>query len=515
MDWTDGYVNELDYTHGYYRELAPAHLDLACISRGVSTLLEYRPLRYLELAFGQGMSVNIHAAACQGEFWGIDFNPTHAINARDLATASGSGAQLFDDSFEDFAARDDVPEFDVITMHGTWSWISPENRHLVVEILRRKLAPGGVFYMSYNCWPGWATEMPLRHLLTEHAELASAEAPGLIAKIDAAMEFAQSLVDSDAKYFRVHPGLKDWLEKMRKLSRNYLAHEYFNRDWHPMPSSEVARALSAAKLTFATSATLGEHIDGLGLPEKSRKLLEGIKHPLLRETVLDFIHNQRFRRDIFVKGPRTLHPAARNERLRSMPFMLVQHPDHVPMKVAIAGGEAELHPDVYRPFIEAMAEDGYAPKTLRQLEAHPKCAKLDLPKLTQAALMLTGAGSLHPAQPPSAIEEAAPRCAALNERILDRAAVSDNVSALASPVIGAGVFAARQEMLFIRAIQRGHKAPEQWAQHAWECLEANGQRLVVADKALETPAENLARLNEDAEAFSRIRLPALKALRIA
>ncbi|MCX7158159.1 MAG: hypothetical protein NT176_03100 [Proteobacteria bacterium] len=104
---------------------------------------------------------------------------------------------------------------------------------------------------------------------------------------------------------------------------------------------------------------------------------------------------------------------------------------------------------------------------------------------------------------------------ALNERILDRAAVSDNVSALASPVIGAGVFAARQEMLFIRAIQRGHKTPEQWAQHAWECLEANGQRLVVADKALETPAENLARLNEDAEAFSRIRLPALKALRIA
>ena len=515
MDWTDGYVNEVDYTHGYYRELAPGHLDLACTSRSVATLLEYRPLRYLELASGQGMSLNIHAAACQGEFWGMDFNPTHAINARDLASASGADAHIFDDSFEEFAARDDVPEFDVIAMHGTWSWISPENRHLVVDILRRKLAPGGVFYMSYNCWPGWATEMPLRHLLTEHAEIASAEAPGLFAKIDAAMDFAQSLLDADAKYFRDHPSTKGWLEKMRKLSRNYLAHEYFNRDWHPMPSSEVARTLTAAKLTFVGTATLTEHLDGIGLPEKAREILAGIRHPLLRETVLDYMYNQRFRRDIFVKGPRLLAPATRNERLRNMPFMLVQHPDHVPMKIAITGGEAELHPDVYRPIIDALAENSFAPKTLGQLEAHPKCAKLQLPQIVQAVLMLTGGGSVHPAQPASAAEEAAPRCTALNARILDRATVSDNTSALASPVIGAGVYAARQELLFIRAIKRGFRTPEQWAKHAWDCLNANGQKLVVSDKPLATPEENLARLKEDAEAFSRIRLPALKALRIA
>lgn len=515
MDWTEGYVQEIDYTHGYYRELAPAHLDFACLSRGISTLLEFRPLRYLELAFGQGMSVNIHAAACPGEFWGFDFNPTHAVNARDLATACGSGAQLFDDSFEEFASREDVPEFDVIVMHGTWSWISAENRHLVVDIVRRKLAPGGVFYMSYNCWPGWATEMPLRHLLVEHAALASPDARGLIPKIDAAMDFAQAMIDADARYFRTHPGLKDWLAKMRSLSRNYVAHEYFNRDWHPMPSSEVARTLSAAKLTYAASATLAEHLDGLGLPPKSRDLLAGITHPLLRETVLDYLVNQRFRRDIFVKGPRPLSPAARNERFRSLPLALIQHPDHVPMKLSVAGGEAELHPDVYRPFIEAMAEDGYAPKTLRQLEAHPKCGKMHLNELIQAAQMLVGAGSLHPAQPQPAIDAAARHCEALNDRILDRAALTDNVAALASPVLGAGVFAARQEMLFLRAIKRGIKTPELMAQHAWECLDANGQRLVVKDKTLNDPRENLERLLTDAKAFETVRLPVLKALKVA
>ena len=74
MDWTSGYVAEIDYTHGYYRELAPGLIDYALILGG------YEPpdrtsMRYLELGYGQGLSVNIHAAACPGEFWGTDFNP--------------------------------------------------------------------------------------------------------------------------------------------------------------------------------------------------------------------------------------------------------------------------------------------------------------------------------------------------------------------------------------------------------------------------------------------------------
>lgn len=114
MDWTHGYVQSVDYTHHYCRELSPVHLDFACLSRGISTSLGDCPLRYLELGFGQGLSLNVHAAASQGEFWGTDFIPAHVVNARELAAASHTGARLFDDSFEDFARRDDLPEFDVI-----------------------------------------------------------------------------------------------------------------------------------------------------------------------------------------------------------------------------------------------------------------------------------------------------------------------------------------------------------------------------------------------------------------
>ena len=192
MDRTDGYVQEIEYTHRYCGEMAPGLLDLACVWRGFSCLPSDHPPRYLEMAFGQGVSINLHAAACPGEFWGFDFNPAHLVNARELAAASRSGAMLFGDSFENFAAREGVPQFDVIAMHGTWSWISAENRHRVVEIVRRRLAPGGLFYLSYNCWPGWATEMPLRHLLMQHAE-SSGSREGLAARIDAKPGFESTI----------------------------------------------------------------------------------------------------------------------------------------------------------------------------------------------------------------------------------------------------------------------------------------------------------------------------------
>ncbi len=496
-DWADGYVSELDYTHRYCPELAPSRMALACLARGIPAP-QAGKTRYLELAFGQGVSVNIHAAASPGAYWGFDFNPNHASNAQALAGASGADATLTGDSFESFSARSDLPEFDVIAMHGTWSWISKENRERVVEILRRRLAPSGLCYMSYNCLPGWSAELPLRHLLTLHANESPTSQP-LTEKIDASLAFAQSLLEADAGYFRANPGLPAWLSKLRGQDRRYLAHEYFNRDWHPMPSAEVARELSVADLAFAASASLAGQSDCLGLPQKMRDLLAGISLPVLRETAFDYLVNQRFRRDLFVKDRRHLLPEERNEQLRDTAFTLLQHPDHVPARAKFAGHEVDLLENEYVVLLEALAKKNFAPKTLRQLERDPDCAGIPLARLIDAALVLTEVGSVHPAQPQQLIEEAAPRCKALNKRILEKSEASGDVSALACPVTGAGVFADRREMLFLRAISLGHASKDEWARFAWEKMGAGD------------PAS----LKADAQAFAKIRLPILKALRVA
>jgi SAM-dependent methyltransferase len=119
------------------------------------------------------VSVNIHAAAVDGEFWGTDFNPSQVMLARALAEASSSGAKLFEDSFAELAARPDLPEFDIIGLHGIWTWISDENSRVIVDLIRHKLRAGGIVYISYNCLPGWAPAVPLRRLMKLHADFAA------------------------------------------------------------------------------------------------------------------------------------------------------------------------------------------------------------------------------------------------------------------------------------------------------------------------------------------------------
>ena len=253
MDWTSGYVAEIDYTHGYYRETAPGLIDFALLLSGHEPPSR-AAMRYLELGYGQGLSANIHAAAVAGDFWGADFNPAHAGNAQSLAEHSGSEARFFDDSFADLLTREDLPAFDYIVLHGVWSWVSDENRRAIVEIIRRRLKVGGAVYISYNTLPGWAVAMPLRHMLTLHAEMAGSDAQGVVGRIAASIAFGAKLAEVGARYYAANPTAKGRLDAIAGQNRNYLAHEYFNRDWAPMYFSEAHDRLSEAKLSYACAA---------------------------------------------------------------------------------------------------------------------------------------------------------------------------------------------------------------------------------------------------------------------
>jgi SAM-dependent methyltransferase len=511
IDWRAGYVTELEYTYGYYRELSPTLLLLACLSAGIAPPSTKR-LNYLEFGYGQGLSINIHAAALDGEFWGTDFNPTQVAHARALRDASGSGAKLFEDSFADFAVRTDLPDFDIIGLHGVWTWISDENGRIIVDIIRRKLRAGGILYISYNCLPGLAPSMPLRHLVKLHTNFA-AEATGMQAKLNAALAFAQQVVDSGAFYFRGNPAVAERLKKMSEEDRSYLAHEYFNRDWRVMAFSDVARWLDDAKLTFVASAHLLDHVEALNLSESGHKFLSGISQPVLRQSVRDYFVNQQFRRDVFAKGARKLSPLEQLEAFRQQTFVLAMHADDVPMKVIGTLGEVTLSEQVHRPIIQTLADDGYAPKPMEQIAAHPKLSSLPLPQVTQALIVLAGAGYIYPAQEPASQGKA--RCAALNRYICERARSSANLSFLASPVCASGVSVSRFQQLFLSAGQCGRKSPKDQAQFVWDLLAAQGQRIIKDGKTLESAEQNLDEMLKQATNFADKRLPVLKGLGVS
>ena len=509
-DWTSGYVADIGYTFGYYAELNPLRAQLAFVNSGLA-LPEASTA--CELGFGQGMSANIHAAASLVTWYGTDFNPSQAAFAQELAAISGSGARLFDQAFAEFCSRSDLPDFDYIGLHGIWSWISDENRAVVVDFLRRKLKVGGVLYISYNTQPGWAAFGPMRSLLTEHAEVMAAPGRGIVSRIDAAIEFAEKLLATEPLYARANPQVGERIKKIKEQNRHYLAHEYFNRDWLPMPIADMARWLEPARLSYACSAHYLDHVDVLNLKADQQAFLKEIPDAIFRETVRDFMVNQQFRRDYWVKGARRLTGLEQLECLRKQRVVLAAPRAEVSLKVSGALGEATLQENVYGPVLDAVAD--HKVHALGQIEQSVRERGISIPQLMQAVMVLTGKGDLSLVQNEGVTATAAGPTGRLNQHLVNKARGNADIAFLASPVTGGGVVVPRFNQLFLLARTNGKKSPEEWGAFAWQILAAQGQKVIINAQVLENADENLAELTSQAKEFSDKRLPVLKALGIA
>ncbi len=508
-DWTDGYVADIDYTFGYYTELNPLRLRLAFLNMG----LHFPEVgTACELGFGQGMTVNLHAAASVVKWFGTDFNPAHTQFAQQLTEVSGSNAQLFEQAFAEFCSRADLPDFDYIALHGVWSWISEENRAVIVDFLCRKLKVGGVVYVSYNTQPGWAAMIPMRNLLLEHADIMGSKGQGSVARFNSALHFAEKLLATSPAYIRANPHVSERLKELGNHNGSYLVHEYFNRNWQALSFSKTAQSLSAAKLTFACSAHYLDHVDTLNLTDEQQNLLDTIPDALFRETVQDFCTNQQFRRDYWVKGAVRLTLLEQTEALRAQRVILAQARMDVSFKVTGSLGESTLHESIYNPILDVLSD--HQVKTLAQIEQAVGTLGVNFDQMIQALMVLIGAGVLFPAQDDAMIAKAKQQTDQLNAYLCDKARGNAALLCLASPVTGGGIVVSRFSQLFLLARLQGKTQPEQWAQFVWSILATQNQCLIKDGIIIETASDSFAELLLQAQSFADKQLPILIALGI-
>lgn len=514
IEWSEGYVNDVGYTYGYYPELNPLYMKLAFLEAG---LVVPKVGVACELGFGQGVSVNLHAAASVVSWYGTDFLPAQASFAQELVSVSGVDTKLYDEAFDAFCGRVDLPEFDYIGLHGIWSWISDKNREVIVDFVRRKLRVGGVVYTGYNTQPGWAAMIPFRDLLNQHATVMSADGSGTMAKIDNAMVFADQLVAANPRYVVDNPLVKAHLERVKTQNRNYVAHEYFNRDWAPMGFAKMTEWFAPAKVQWACSANYLDAVNSLCLTADQEALLNSIPDLVLRQTVRDFCVNQQFRKDFWVKGARSLNAFEQAEQLRAQRVILVVPSADVSLKVVGHTGSAQMQKTIYGPIIDALAD--HKVRSLGQLEQTLKGSDsgntITFAQLLQAVMVLSSNGTLLAAQDETVVQKTKKQTALLNRHLMMKARVSGDIVYWASPVTGGGVKVARFPQLFLLAREQGTKDPKDWAQFASEILASQGQRILKDGKALETKAEHLVYLTEMAEEFAAKQLPILRALKVA
>ena len=506
-DWTSGYVADIGYTYGYYGELNPLCARLALLS---ARLALPKSGAACELGFGQGVSANIHAAGSATRWFGTDFNPSQANFARHLAENFASGPQLFDQSFAEFCAREDLPNFDFIGLHGIWSWISDENRAVIVDFVRRKLNVGGVLYISYNTQPGWAPMVPVRNLLSEHADTLAPPGAGMVARVEGALAFVNKLWAVNPAFARNNPQLAERLKKMEGMDRNYLAHEYFNRDWVPMSFADMARSLAPAKIDFACSATYLDHLANVHMTPEQIALLDELPDPVFRQSVRDFMTAQQFRRDYWVKGARRLNALEYSEQLRAQRLVMLAPPDSVTMSINGTLGVATLSEAIYRPILELMSD--YQVRSVGEIEQALRGHGIALPSLHQAVMVLVEKSALAPAQDEAAVAACRPHTDQLNRLLLDRARGGADVNYLASPVLGGGVALSRFPQLFMLAVLAGKSSPPEWGAHAWEIFKSQGQSILKDGQALQGDQANLDELTRQATDFQHQRVAALRAL---
>lgn len=510
--WASGYVTDLGYTFGFYRELTPHIHKFSALTRGNRSSSADR-LAYCELGCGQGFSSNLLAAANpEYDLYATDFNPAQIAGAQALANAAGSkNLHFFDDSFAQFDARTDLPQFDVIALHGIYTWIAKEHRDTIVRFIDRRLKPGGLVYISYNCLPGWSGPAPLRHLMYLHGKQAGGPT-GM--RLDPAISFVERIKSANARYFSSVAGLDKRIESLGEQNRNYLAHEYFNDAWDLFYHSDVAADLAAARMSYVGSANLLDHVDAVNLTADQQTILSETADPAFRETLRDYMVNQQFRRDIFARGAVPLSAGEAREIWLDGRFALSTPRVDVPLKVNGALGEATLQEDIYAPMLDAFSKPSETGRSaaisLRQLLTDsPKLADLGWARIQQAILVLVGVGHLQPC-PVDAKGEGKRRESTkrFNLAVMEKARYTADLQALASPVTGGGISVDRFQQLFLLGQSQGEKDPVGFA---WRMLDEQGQRILKNGKPLETAEDNIAELRERYAVFEK-RLPTLKSL---
>lgn len=494
---TDGYVEGVDYVHGYFKELNPLHMRLAFLGAGRAAP---RVETACELGCGYGVSLGIHAAASQTQWFGNDFNPTHIAFARGLSGAAGADLALYTDSFADFANRTDLPDFDFIGLHGVWSWISDETRTAIVDFLRRRLKVGGVLYVSYNALPGWAAFAPIRHLMTEHARFSGNSGTGIVDRIDGALAFTDRLLSANPDYAKTNPKIVERFGELQKENRRYLAHEYFNRDWHPMHFAAMGPWLAPADLTYACSATYGDDIDAITLNPAEKALLAEIGDPSFRQTVRDFMVNRQFRRDYWIRGATPSSDSGESKNLSDLRVVLVAPKPELSIKIRAALTLTQSGPgDAVLTAVLALLGDRL-PRTVAEI-AQSLAAK-DMPKdrVRDAVMLLASQDLLAAAHAPATTAAIRSRTDRLNAHLIAAAASGGEVRTLASPVTGGGIDVGHADLLFLAARRGGLTEPAQWAD---EVRRVAGTA-TVGDK-------DIAKRVQD---FATVDLPALEALQI-
>jgi SAM-dependent methyltransferase len=515
MSWDHGYYSQAAYTSGYYREMAPGWIDFAALVRGVTPgrPQDGTPFRYLDLGCGTGYGLCLLAALHpEGQFTGIDFLPTHIAQAESLAAELElSNIRFLEADF--LALGRDVsplapqgtaaPRFDYVASHGVATWVVEPVQQALFSTAAACLRPGGIFYCSYNCFPGWLGRTTLHQLVSVERQRSDPALP--LQPIQRASETLNALLGEEkdpTTLAQACPGLRGDLALLESFPPLYLSQEYANDGWQPLYVHQLHERCLAHKLTYAGTAHFSELFPKL-LPPSLQTVLNKEPNHAVRELLVDLATNKAFRRDLFVLGERRLSRTAREERLAALPVRLQDAPPLEKFVFSTSYGDVTGEPEAYRALEHALAE---GPQPLGALLGVWPQDPEDL--IVQVAL-LVAAGRLG-FDRGQAGEAALVTCQRVNHTVARLVSEGAGYGSLAAPRVGQAIAVPLREQMMASGLSQGLSG-----ELLAGCVQAGLSTLgaeVVRDgkgKAVTEPEQQLPLLQQEIDRFLAERWPNL------
>jgi SAM-dependent methyltransferase len=303
---------------------------------------------------------------------GIDLATIQIERARSLAAAAG--AANVDWRAGDFRALADDGPFDYVIAHGVFSWIGVEAAAALLELVRRRLAPRGVAYVSYNVKPGWALRGMVRDAMLFHTR-DFAEPAAKVREARALLAFlARAALPDEATYAAA---LREEMERLSKMDDAYLFHEHLELENRAYYFYEFAALLAEHGLAFLAETPLGANSAfAVKLPPPARQALAALSGDRLRrEQIYDLVRNRMFRQSLVVHAGALPAPRFEVARARGLHVALATATRRADGETVDFGdgGKLRLAPPAYRAAFEVL--EAAAPASLPWVEAAARGGK--------------------------------------------------------------------------------------------------------------------------------------------
>lgn len=521
MDPNPAYPTEKTYGAFLHRELSVSWLVLATLMGGrhrIDPGLLNRGFAYFDLGCGHGLNLLFNAAAHpEASFYGIDLNPTHIAAANTRAEQLGLGNVHF--ALADLTAfagglptqgpcRCWPESYDFVVAHGVASWVGPEVRRALIAAASELLRPGGIFYCSYNTYPGWLSRSTLQMLSVEEALRAggSTSLAG-IRKAAATLIRCTGTEDNLLPLGRELPGLRSVVERLLPMPESYLVGEYQSAH-QPLYVGPMHRLCEAHGLSPVGSATLPEMFPEMLDPERRALVMEAIDPPM-REVLLDLAINQTFRRDLFARGACPPSTPWRHQTLADLTLHCCAPSSDDRDAFDTSLGLLGVDPGFVQSLKVALTDQ---PQSLAWLMDQ---ASLELEDVLMRLSVLIGGAVIGASVSSDAASQGVARSiAGFNQHCLEQITAGEEIGALLSPVLRQPVTITLLEAFFLQVADAG-LPPEGVAQMVWMGITmAGGSVKDPEGQPIEDPDQGLVQLQEFWESFASGRLPVLRRLGI-